>query len=71
MGKTFPVPGSESGSVSVSLPEPYGQKKEATTVPSQDELVYTGPGFSVSGLLLDPLYQSLDESSRRYLFHCR
>ncbi|KAL4770698.1 fungal-specific transcription factor domain-containing protein [Aspergillus nidulans var. acristatus] len=69
MGKTFPVPGSESGSVSVSLPEPHGQKKEATTVPSQDELVYTGPGFSVSGLLLDPLYQSLDESSRRYLFH--
>jgi hypothetical protein len=73
MGKTFPVPGSESvsGSGSKSLPEPYDQKKEATTVPSQDALVYTGPGFFLSGPLLDPLYQSLDESSRRYLSHCR
>ncbi|KAL4754378.1 hypothetical protein BDW72DRAFT_190240 [Aspergillus terricola var. indicus] len=68
MGKTFPVPEPvpEPGLVS----RPDGQKKEATTVSSaQEVLIHTGPSSSVSGPLLDPLYQSLDESSRRYLFH--
>ncbi|KAL5044591.1 hypothetical protein BDW71DRAFT_185835 [Aspergillus fruticulosus] len=65
MGKTYPAPAPEPKSV------PDGQKKEPTSLPrAQDSaLVYAEPAFSVRGSLLDPLYESLDEKSRRYLYH--
>ncbi|RDW78909.1 uncharacterized protein DSM5745_05761 [Aspergillus mulundensis] len=69
MGKTFPAPAgaSDAGKIRESGVS-SGSAGSILQVPS-DVFVCDQPLVSIPGPLLDPLYQSLDETSRRYLFH--
>ncbi|KAL4909578.1 hypothetical protein BDW74DRAFT_174780 [Aspergillus multicolor] len=71
MGKTFSAPGDASDADRGEERSPPSGAQDCVLRLPTEALVgnQTPVHVAISGPLLDPLYQSLDETSRRYLFH--